>query len=489
MKYLKQIFVPVAILGLALLFYFKLGPNFLSATYGGVLFNRAERVLGQIILIASAAFFLQRLITVFFWQFFVGSFLGKSVPKVATDFTSIVVYFSGFVYMLSSVFHKSLTSVLATSSVVGIVLGIALRAIIADIFSGVAASLDEAFKVGDWIMYHEPRRDQNVIGQIIEINWRTTRIKTEEGNLVVIPNSLLTMRTVTVFSAPDSGGRYELPIVLDRNITVEHAKRILVAASKSVMRSTGFRENPPIQVLAHGSCELGVEYRIRYWIDQWTGVSPGLARDALMSAVLHHLHQAGLGVAKPQYDVVSSADEHSDPHMSVVRILSRVDLFHTLSKGQLDWLATNINKINLKEGDIAFRKGEFGSSMFILLEGLVEVRDTLDSGFETVISVMGPGEFFGEASLLTGKPRQYNVVAISESLVIEVSKEALGALLEESQGLVEHLSKVMAERDIASNKALENVPLSEKNVVAAGLADQFKRSILNFFRYIFMKVG
>jgi hypothetical protein len=73
--------------------------------------------------------------------------------------------------------------------------------------------------------------------------------------------------------------------------------------------------------------------------------------------------------------------------------------------------------------------------------------------------------------------------------LIEVSKDSLATLIEDTKGLVEHLSLVMAKRDVESNRALSDVSLSEKSVVAAGLADQFKRSIQNFFKYIFMNVG
>ena len=443
----------------------------------------------EVVLIFSSAFLILRMVNVLIWHIFLEKILRKTVPKLATDFTSILILFSAFVYTLSNVFHKSLTNIVATSSVVGIMLGFALRAIISDIFSGVAVSLDESIKVGDWIMYHEPRRDQNIVGQILEINWRTTKIKTEEGNMVVIPNSLLTMKTVTVYSSPDSSGRYEISVILDRDLPVEHARRILHSAAVEAGRTVGFKENMPVKILAHGGCELGIEYRIRYWIDQWTVISPSLARDKMMSAVLHHLHQAGLSIAKPQYDVHSIADSELDPHLTILRILSRVDLFQTLTKRQLDWLADNVIRRSLRQGELAIRKGEAGSSMFIVLEGLLEERDESDSGLQLVLSNLSPGDFFGEASLLTGEVRRSYVASVTDSLLIEVSKDSLATLIQESPGLVEHLSQVMAKRNVESNRTLRDVPLSEKSLVAAGLADQFKKSIQSFFKYLFMNAG
>ena len=485
----RLLILPSVIFGLVLALALRHWSLLTSPIADGDLLMRVLTGGLEIALVAASAFLLLRLTNVFFWYGLVGNLMGKKVPKLATDFTGILIFFGAFVYTLSNVFHKSLTNVVATSSIVGIILGFALRAIIADIFSGVAISLDESIKVGDWIMYHEPRRDQNIVGQILEINWRTTKIKTEEGNMVVIPNSLLTMKTVTVFSSPDTAGRYELPVFLDRDLPVEHARRILHSAAIEASRTFGFKEFPPAQVLAHGGCELGVEYRIRYWIGQWTEISPGVARDKMMSSVLHHLHQAGLSTAKLQYDLHTSYESDLDPHLNILKIVSRVDLFATLTKPQIDWLASAVSKRFLKQGDIAIRKGDPGSSMFIVLEGLLEARDFTESGIEVRLSHMSPGDFFGESSLLTGDPRNASVVAVTDSLLIEVSKDSLATLIEDSKGLVEHLSLVMARRQVESNRALSDVSLSEKSVVAAGLADQFKKSIQNFFKYIFMNVG
>jgi CRP-like cAMP-binding protein len=127
--------------------------------------------------------------------------------------------------------------------------------------------------------------------------------------------------------------------------------------------------------------------------------------------------------------------------------------------------------------------------MFIVLEGLLEERDESDSGLQLVLSNLSPGDFFGEASLLTGEVRRSYVASVTDALLIEVSKDSLATLIQESPGLVEHLSQVMAKRNVESNRTLRDVPLSEKSLVAAGLADQFKKSIQNFFKYLFMNAG
>ena len=79
---------------------------------------------------------------------------------------------------MATVFDKSITGIWATSGVFGVVLGIALRNVILDVFIGLSMHVEQSFRIGDWAMVHQNRRENHIVGQVIEINWRTTRLKT-----------------------------------------------------------------------------------------------------------------------------------------------------------------------------------------------------------------------------------------------------------------------------------------------------------------------
>ena len=82
--------------------------------------------------------------------------------------------------VVATVFDKSITGIWATSGVFGIILGIALRNVILDVFIGLSMHVEQSFRIGDWVMVHQNRRENHIVGQVIEINWRTTRLKTTE---------------------------------------------------------------------------------------------------------------------------------------------------------------------------------------------------------------------------------------------------------------------------------------------------------------------
>ncbi len=75
--------------------------------------------------------------------------------------------------------------------------------------------------------------------------------------------------------------------------------------------------------------------------------------------------------------------------------------------------------------DVIVSEGDPGTSFFLLEEGEVEVRTTDPSGRRLVLARLGAGEFFGEVSVLTGKPRTATIVATNQVTVIEIYREDL----------------------------------------------------------------
>ncbi|MEJ6621236.1 MAG: mechanosensitive ion channel, partial [Opitutae bacterium] len=140
----------------------------------------------QIGLWLSTAFLVQRMITVFIWDGLITGISGRPVPRLPKDVTAICIFAVAMIGILATVFDQSVTGIWATSGVVSIVIGIALRNVILDVFIGLSMHVEQSFRIGDWVMVHQNRRETHIVGQVVEINWRTTRLKTTANNLVVV---------------------------------------------------------------------------------------------------------------------------------------------------------------------------------------------------------------------------------------------------------------------------------------------------------------
>ena len=117
----------------------------------------------------SGAFLVQRFISVVVWDGMIAGISGRTVPRLPKDFTAILVFGIALMGVLATVFNQSITGIWATSGVLGIVIGIALRNIILDVFIGLSMHVEQPFRIGDWVMIHQNRRETHIIGQVIEI--------------------------------------------------------------------------------------------------------------------------------------------------------------------------------------------------------------------------------------------------------------------------------------------------------------------------------
>lgn len=113
--------------------------------------------------------------------------------RLFADLASVLIYLIAFVGIMGTVLKLPLTNLLATSGVLAIVLGLALQSTLADVFSGLAINVERPFSAGDWITLSE-----HVEGQIQEITWRATHVRTVCNDTVVIPNSVIAKAIVTI---------------------------------------------------------------------------------------------------------------------------------------------------------------------------------------------------------------------------------------------------------------------------------------------------
>ncbi|MCU0452923.1 MAG: DUF1003 domain-containing protein [Bacteroidetes bacterium] len=110
--------------------------------------------------------------------------------------------------------------------------------------------------------------------------------------------------------------------------------------------------------------------------------------------------------------------------MVSTQFLSKIPIFDRLLPKDLETLVTLWLPRTLQAGDVLVRKGEPGSSMFIIEDGIVEIRVPDQFAKKEVrVSVLHQGDFFGEISLLDGLPRTATAVAMEETQLLEMRRD------------------------------------------------------------------
>ena len=443
-----------------------------------VLLSREElvaRFLGNVSLVArngfvygvqigmwvSAAFLVQRMVTVFLWDGVIAGISGRPVPRLPKDVTGILIFFFAAVGVLATVFDQSVTGIWATSGILSVVIGFALRDVILDVFIGLAMHVERSFRIGDWVMLHQNRVETHIIGEVIEINWRTTRLRTTSNNMVVVPNSRLGETILTNYMQPKPHFRIDLLFVIDYSIPPNRAIRILMAGVKALADGERIMEDPEPEVRLDEATLDGQRYEVRFFILP-VNISPNESRHAVNKSIVEHLARAGItpSVSKEEVFLSRGSDRRQlnlDEDRDRRRILARCELLRNLAESERNDLIGAMTRHELTEGEVLYRQGATGDSMYLLAEGLFasSISVTSHEG-EAKVEQIESGRHFGEDSLLTGKSRSSTVTAVTDSVVFEIPKDPVMELVRRRGDFLAMLNRdvaLSAERIHRSKKA------------------------------------
>lgn len=136
---------------------------------------------------------------------------GLSVPVPVRQLVIGLIYGAVLLGIGSDVLGFDLTPLLATGSVTSLVLGLALQQPLSNLFAGIVLHVERHPSVGDWLLVDGRE------GEVTEIGWRSTRLRTFSGDVLVVPNLSLLNAQVLNFThpTPECGRPVPVPVPLD----------------------------------------------------------------------------------------------------------------------------------------------------------------------------------------------------------------------------------------------------------------------------------
>jgi len=154
---------------------------------------------------------------------------------------------------------------LATSTVVTAVLGFALQDTIKNFFAGLTVSLERTFRQGDWVLFQQ-NASSTLAGEIIEIGWRSTRVRTRNNDYVTVPNSQFITGELTNYNSPASQHARELELYVKADIDPQRVKSALETAA---VGADGVLAEPAPQVLVKDWKADQIVYSLRFWVQRF----------------------------------------------------------------------------------------------------------------------------------------------------------------------------------------------------------------------------
>ncbi|MBP9662996.1 MAG: mechanosensitive ion channel family protein [Pyrinomonadaceae bacterium] len=372
----------------------------------------------------------------------------REISSLLKTVISVVIYIVAFFIIFQSQFPSvQLAPLFTGSTIIGIVVGLALQDTLGNLFSGLALQADQPFVVGDVVIIHS--RGEGVVESI---SWRGVKIRTFQNKLLVLSNSVLGKELIEVAPKDNLNAK----TVFFSSLYTHSPARIIQLVRDAVRQvenvSPKIRPNVRIRNLGGD----GIEWEVKYWLEDYRQQHD---TDALIRQRVWYVFQREkLQFAFPTRTLHIEKQAEETPVEEVVNTfaerLGRVELFAPLSDEEIEKLANSSTSRIYAPGEAIVRMGQEGNSMFVVVRGIVKVQIP-ERTYQKTIKTLKENDFFGEMSLLTGEPRTANVVAFEESEVLRIDKAGLKPILASNPVLVQTISELVEERRAALQKSEE----------------------------------
>ncbi len=217
--------------------------------------------------------------------------------RLFADLASGLIYVLAFFGIVGTVFEEPVSTFLATSGVLAIVLGLALQNTLGDVFAGLAINIERPFAAGDWITLADQLPGQ-VSGQVMQVNWRATRLKTWSHDMVVIPNSAICKAIVTNHSRPKGPHRCIVRLKVELAVA---PSRVIDALKAAAAGCPNVAHGTIAQAYACAFSDSLVAYEVAFAIDSFA-LTPAATSD-MLGCVAEAFRRLGIPIGAPAMDV------------------------------------------------------------------------------------------------------------------------------------------------------------------------------------------
>ena len=229
-----------------------------------VLISKVLLTLG----ILSVSFALANLLSRLISSFSQKANMAAPVTTLTQNIVRIIVLVVGSLIILHNL-GISITPILATLGVGGLAVALALQDTLANLFAGFYIIVSRQVKVGDYIKIESGEE-----GYVIDINWRTTKIKMLPNNVVLVPNDKLTKVIITNYNLPDKELAVLVNMGVHYNSDLEKVEAITCEVAKEVMKEVkggvpGFEPFIRYNAFGDSSINFTVIMRAKEFTDQY----------------------------------------------------------------------------------------------------------------------------------------------------------------------------------------------------------------------------
>jgi len=372
----------------------------------------------------------------------------RKIPTVARRFIAFIIILLSIFGIVAFVFDERITGILATSGVFAMIIGLAVQVNISNIFSGIALNVEQTFRTGDWVKIGELKE-----GKVLDINWRCTRIQCRDNSIHNVPNSMVSDCEITNYSFPNKIFEHHFIIHIDPSHSTDRVKKIILDALLSVKE---INQKPLPFVRFKGTTEFSTMYGVFYCSENYHLKTQ--IEEIVWNRVFIHLKRAKIHLAMQRHRIYMTNDVpiEEDETFQSMNLLKDIELFKHFSEKDQTFISQRIKHHHFRASQSIVRQGDEGDSLYIIVEGVVSITMNIE-GKNIEVGRLGAENIFGEMALLTGEPRSANVISLTDTYLVEISKQDIAPIIEEQPEISSLLGEVLVQRKQKTQSILENV--------------------------------
>jgi small-conductance mechanosensitive channel/CRP-like cAMP-binding protein len=348
-----------------------------------------------------------------------------------------VILFTAWL-LVSGVWDVDLSAALTALGVTSLVVSLALQDPLSSLASGFLLLSDQPFQPGDWI------RVDDLEGEVVDLGWRTSRIRTRSGDIVVVPNGALAKATITNMSQPSTLHRLEFPVQVAFANAPTRAKEMLLAAARA---TPGVLTDPPPAALVTQVDDPLMGYVVHLWIDD-VASAPRIRSD-FGSLVWYHSHRYDVPLPSPAqdlylYDGAKVAEADRVERAELLRRLRRSPVLDQLDDDELDELGDAAQVRRYARGEVIVGD-EAEGDLQVLHRGRAALL-LRDAAADRVVLDLGEGELFGVLDHRPDDGVRTAIVATEDCEVVTVPASVALPLASRTPRLSEAIDQLAASR-------------------------------------------
>ncbi len=174
---------------------------------------------------------------------------------------AILLVLISFLWILR-IWEVNITPYLAGLGIGGVILGLALQDTFKNVFSGISLVLDKNIKVNDKV-----RLESGEVGEVHEISLRSTKIRTYNNEMLVVPNGKLADMRFINYTQPNDRIRVVAKFTTAYGVKIEHVKKLILEAIRKKMKGIEKEPEPAINFESMG--DFALQFQALFWVDDW----------------------------------------------------------------------------------------------------------------------------------------------------------------------------------------------------------------------------